>query len=354
MSNSISGWSPVRAAGPDPSDLDASPSTPSPAAASAPREVPCLPDTDDALVRNAVRAHTRTAEITTRADGDARTPVQERIDRFRERATPLLHTPEGDVRVRIPFRMVQGYPAGPVVGTDAFAQQERRVRANAGAVVTLAARAGLGGAEIAAVTSGRGTPESIQRVAQALINDGRLPAEPKDDLPARVRIMMCDHGVGLDCAGYVQQAFLASRGLTREQTALKPALDENLAGLGSRGFARVPPSAMRPGDLMIFRGPAPGEVGHTVIVAAVRPAHAWEAEGLAMKDPAWGHPDPMHVKTIDVDSSWGNGADATRGGVRRQTFYLNEENGTWMARIGDRWSAGNSPYPGHAIEGVYR
>jgi hypothetical protein len=196
-------------------------------------------------------------------------------------------------------------------------------------------------------------------MTQTLIDAGKLPPGPPSELQNRIRTMMCNYGVGLDCAGYVQQAFLASRGIARSQTGLDAIDKENLAGLGGKGFRRVPESQIREGDLLILGPPPKSSIGHTLIVRGSRLATPDEA--LALERQAargWQNPSPSQLRRIELDSSWGNGGHPEAGGVQRQIFWHDEVNGSWMRQTssGGPWlvEPSSALYYGHPIEGVYR
>jgi hypothetical protein len=350
-------------------DTDAGPPTqPATRVAVPPPPLPEYPDHASALIANAVKAatsgapqapHMLLAMNVKGADVEYTTrdmPIQQRLDAFKESATPTFHTKDGDVQVGIPFRMVpdEAVMRSKDPRAQPFIQRELVARAHAGELAVVAGRAGLDRSQISDLASGRGTPENIRRVAQALIDAGKLPPGDPADVGARVRVMMCDYGVGLDCAGFVQQAFLASRATTRAEAGLRPASSENLQGLAGRGFNRVPLSDARAGDLFILKPPPHETTGHTTIVRDVRMADATEAEALAKADARWGHPDPAKVQRFELDSSWGNGANPRNGGVQRQVFWHDSTSGQWMHQVGRTWFVEPTPYFNHAIDGVYR
>jgi hypothetical protein len=224
----------------------------------------------------------------------------------------------------------------------------------------LGAKVGLDPTQARIVGEGRGTPQQIQRMTQALIDAGKLPPGSPSDLTNRIRTMMCNYGVGLDCAGYVQQAFLASRGIARSQTGLKKDIEnEDLSGLAGKGFKRVPESQIREGDLLILGPPPSSRTGHTLIVRASRIATPQEALAMERQAPhGWQNPSPSQLRRIELDSSWGNGGHAEAGGVQRQIFWHDEISGNWMRQTssGGAWLVEPSKaiYYNHPIEGVYR
>lgn len=338
------------------------PSRRSPAARVSPRSLPELPDTDHALVARAVKAATPGGPRLLLAMHVAapaeliQTPLVNRLDAFYESANPTFHTHEGDVRVALPFRMA----TDPRVASsrdplaEPYARIERRVQGNWKELVAVAARAGIGPEETARLPMGRVAPGTIERVTQGLIDTGKLPPGATVDLGARIRTMMAHYGVGIDCAGYVQQAFLASRGISRAQAGFRPMMFENLSGLSGRGYRRVAPADIAAGDLFIFCAPDRHQVGHTAIVHAARGATAEEARKLATYAHTFGLVDPTRLERIEVDTSWGSGADPLNGGVRRTVFWHDETSDRWMSQATGAWSVDTTPYPRHAIDGVYR
>lgn len=329
------------------------------------RMPPPLPDTDAAQVANAVKAAlaagplVKHAVVTIRVQAPAveltlMTPIQRELDAFRERATPTFHTPEGDVRVAIPFRMT----VAPAVARSrapedqVFAERERKVTANASQLVASAGRAGLSKRDVGDLVSGRSTPETVRRVTQALINAGALPPGTAADLGARIRVLMSDHGIGIDCAGYVQQAFIASRGA--RPTGFREPRNEDLSGLERRGFTRLDVADAAPGDILVLASLQPKEVGHTVVVREVRTARPDEAATLSRDAPGWEPPTPSAVKRLEVDSSWGSAGSALAGGVQRRVWWHDEGRNLWVSHSEGTWKVGSSPYDDHRIEGVYR
>ncbi|MGO9838101.1 MAG: hypothetical protein ACLP1X_28290 [Polyangiaceae bacterium] len=317
------------------------------------RDVSELPDAGGALPGRLTARPTplvgvgATRTVTRSADA----VVAQRLDAFRALATPTFHTTEGDVAVRIPFRMNSEYYGHAAV-----------VSGNAAALASAARRVGLTDDVVALAKAGRATPLQVTRLTQGLIGEGRLPAAAQGapGLDLRVRTMMFDHGVGLDCAGYVQQALLAARGVTRANLGLRPPLMENLSGLAERGYVRVSLQEARAGDLFILKPPAPSTndprpVGHTAIVRDSYPTTGGELDRLtgtahisteAATSGRW--------TTIVVDSSWGCGGSPGRGGVDRRIF--------WHETVSDQWAwtedagrigSGALPYE-HAIDGMYR
>jgi hypothetical protein len=232
------------------------------------------------------------------------------------------------------------------------------------------------------VVYGRGTPEQIQQVTQALIHKGGVAAVkkvweekgeaefkakypntswPLTDADA-VKLMQWSMGVGVDCAGYAQQEFLSVHGGSRADYGFQGIGDESLTGLkGNRHFRQVGPGAAEPGDLMILAAP-PGEVaGHAVMV---QDRHAL-TDGVRANYPGiddFAKPaDKVQVMVVEGSFGAGGQGDPARGGVQRRTFLYNETTKQW-ADVRHDWtrtseptvhiSTSNGPY-NHPLDGIY-
>ncbi len=298
--------------------------------------------------------------------------MQVRLDHFLERATPWFTAEGKDVAARVPFRMTMDarWVNDPRSAQDQWAIQERTVRANEPELIDASRAAGLSKDDVNRLHEGRATPEQIRAVTQALIDGGHLPpsSPAAPDLPTRIRKMMYDHGIGLDCAGFVQQDFLASRGVVRQATGLnRDIANENLADVGHKGFAKVSPSDARPGDLFILNPPKPGAVGHTMIVYDHRDATPEEAAELRARGFA-----PGPIQAFVLDSSYGSNAQFDMGGVMRQIWFRDDK-GNWARKTdikepnGQRLDDGYQIWPPpnakgeqlygppyHSIDGTYR
>ncbi|MGD0530536.1 MAG: hypothetical protein ABSE49_35710 [Polyangiaceae bacterium] len=294
-------------------------------------------------------------------------PVQRGLDAFRATATPTYHLPDGtDVTVAAPFRMparlerqlTPDEKKDPT--TLRYAQQEGRVVGHQAELATIAGKAGIGPGGLVALYYGHGTPQQVRAVTQGLLDAGKLPVG--DGKPTsvanRVRQMMCDYGLGFDCAGYTQQAFLVAQGVTRAQVGFANPTNEGLSALGPPHFQRVAaPGDARPGDLVVL-GPPDGEtVGHRAIIAERHDLGAGELQRLGCSPTVRAMLAAGHVTVFSVDSSWGSGADPSLGGVQRHTWLYDATTGLWgtvgageggVVRLSDR------PYSDHPLEGIYR
>jgi hypothetical protein len=232
------------------------------------------------------------------------------------------------------------------------------------------------------VAYGRATPEQIQRVTQGLIDQGALTtvkkvweekgeaefkakypntAWPLSDADA-VKLLQWSMGVGVDCAGYAQQEFLAVHGGSRADYGLQGIGDESLTGLkGNPHFKQVGPAAADPGDFMIL-GPPPGEsVGHAVMVQdrhALTDAERASYPGIEN----FARPgDKAQVVVVEGSFGAGGRGDPATGGVQRRVFLYNETTKQWadMRRDWTRTSdptvhisKGTGPYD-HPLDGIY-
>lgn len=213
------------------------------------------------------------------------------------------------------------------------------------------------------VLSGKGTPEEVRRVTQALIDSPAF--EPYAKLPPRsaVRHMMWHYGVGMDCSGYVHSAFLYARGSAggaapAARYGLGSPLDSGLQRLPGPFFRKVAPPDARPGDVIKLTS-VTEPVGHKVIVTGhdvldqKDPEYAAIAKGLGSKPGA-------RIHVISVDSSWGAGGNPDNGGVQHERWAFDESSGRWgsVYQLGSgRFTAVPSTQSGpynHLLDGVFR
>ncbi|MGH7296012.1 MAG: hypothetical protein ACRELB_13810, partial [Polyangiaceae bacterium] len=359
---------------PPPDDDDASRAHGPPLAArSAPprdaSELPTLPDTSAGLLARAVRAHTSgaaaavKASTSTASTGPA-TPTSARpvvamgipfdvvladgrdaavkrgLDAFREAATPTYHVPgEGDFKVAAAFRM-------PGCGDERIVKHHQDT--------DLKAIAASQGVVPSRLHFGRATPDQVRRVTQALIDAGKLPAPSADypTAPARIRKMMFDYGIGFDCAGYAQQAFLSARGLTRAQAGLaSEPVGESLSKLRAP-FERVAPDTARPGDVVVLDPPTTSTAGHRAVVFDSRSLSA-DAVGL-LRSRSGAALVVGRVSVLTLDSSWGAGGNPSVGGVGRHSFYYDADSKKWASADGGPVVFSASPYGGDSLRAIYR
>jgi hypothetical protein len=224
---------------------------------------------------------------------------------------------------------------------------------------------------------GRPTPAELGRVTQALIDAGKLdelrrkydamsPAEfqrahgrislPLSDQHA-IQLLQWEYGLGVDCAGYVQQAFLDVHGGTRAKYEFESIGNEPLRSLqGNPAFDRATtPVDARPGDLIIMKPQPddPGRAHHTVLVRdrhVLTPAEGGSLGNLG----AFQRPGEV-VHRVEVHSSWGsNNGNLEKGGVQSRVFLYNESSGKWADVVGGTvHPQASGVYNGHPIEGIY-
>lgn len=215
------------------------------------------------------------------------------------------------------------------------------------------------------VASGKPSAAQLKMVTDALIKTGQFE-EAKKKHPGlsdaeTIRMMQWDHGVGIDCAGYVSQAFVGVHGGTRGKYGLQQVNDESLMYLkGNRNFTQVKPHEIKPGDLIALDKPKPGDVGHTVLVRNHHLATNEERNSWVHLDDGFAkRSDKIHV--YEVDASWGAGASGDlAGGLQRRTWLYNETTGKWAltwpesdGSLEVRTSNMNGPYD-HPMNGIYR
>jgi hypothetical protein len=232
------------------------------------------------------------------------------------------------------------------------------------------------------VAYGRGTPEQIRQVTQALIDKGGIAVvkkiwqdkgekEFKDTFPNTtwpitdadaVKLLQFSMGVGIDCAGYAQQEFLQVHGGSREDYGFQSIGDESLSGLkGNNHFKQVGAADAQPGDIMALDPPANENVGHVVVVQDRHVMTDAERANYPGVDAFAKLADKVQV--VVVEGSFGAGAhgDPTRGGVQRRAFLYNENTKQWadMSRDWDKPSLAsvhisdaNGPY-NHPLNGIF-
>jgi len=248
-----------------------------------------------------------------------------------------------------------------------YATQRDLVRANQGALLQAAVRANLTREQFAHVREGRGSPGSIHALTQSLLDLGALPkpSSADDALPGlvnQIRTMMFQHGIGIDCAGYVQQAYLHAMRIDAATAHFASPTFEDLSNLGARGYKRVDDlAAVRPGDLVVLGKPTEGP-GHRAIVYEQRPATASDLTMLASNGPAAAAlAGSGPIRIFEVDSSWGCSGNPLIGGVRRETWWYAETTKTWawleQGPEGERpFSTADTPmaHPFTGAAGIFR
>lgn len=203
---------------------------------------------------------------------------------------------------------------------------------------------------------GRARPDEIRVITQALIDAGELETLRSDHSGLSddqlIRAMQKKFNIGIDCAGYVQLAFIFAftgkhddarcnldSSKLREDLGFKARRSwENLAYLPKKHFTEVGFLNGQTGDLLVLAWRKGERDWHTVIVVE--------------------HTVSGDIHTFEVDASWGflYGDDAA--GVARRKFVHDRSAGKWWdihpitgAKVNEN-SIG--PYKEHPIKGMYR
>jgi Domain of unknown function (DUF4157) len=307
----------------------------------------------------------RSTEVLPQHPTDRRSQIQRGLDEFLSRMAADYRTPAGDTaRVAPPFMMGQ---RGYLEQRHAAGDQDNKAH------LASVKRSPRISQVIGRVQEGRGSPEEIRLVTQALIDDkasDKYTGAPEE----RIRKMMFDYRIGSDCAGYTQQAFLfatqTERGTAHFKDIGNEDLGESTPDLARRGFMRIDdPSAALPGDIVVLdvkSGERPP--GHRAIVYSQREVPVGDRRELTEKlhssgiDPALFMPAGATVYVLELDSSWGAGVDdaghgsAEIGGVQRRTFWYSPAGAPKWAWTTDHpmiIGSGDLPYD-HRLRGFYR
>ena len=252
------------------------------------------------------------------------------------------------------FRMNGGYNQGQVnAGT-----KDGQILAG------VAAKVGLLN-ELSSLQAGRGRPESLVKLTQALIDAGQLQDGNAGPLADRIHDLQWRFGLGMDCAGYVYRAVTAMHG-DPSKLGLKPCGFENFTGLGSNPhFAKAETTEAEAGDVLVLAGDGTREnPGHNLVVRSrcelppdgggVR--ERWPGARAFLEARTDGKPDEIHL--FQVDSAFGAGpAGDAHGGVRRDVLLFNANKGTWCTcrdTIPPAVATGKVPYDEVRITGFFR
>lgn len=284
-----------------------------------------------------------------RPDPEAR--VRARLDRFMAEMQGPYQVDGREVKVTPHFRSLKNLD-GKVVAADVV-----RVRNAVGAekfkeIAMAAARA----------TGSRGSAADVRKTVQALLDAGahrkyvNVPAEQA------IRRVMWDYRIGLDCRGYVGQAFLSSRGDGEKAApASRYGLDPSTFQQPSNAFRTVRIQDARAGDWIHLKPDAGGR-DHNVIVRSnttrqldgPRLEISGKQVPRAFAEDGWPAGTKPTLRVFEVDSAWGGGESGHYGGVERRVWVHNEKNGLW-----GHWDANgdfrvsSGPYA-HDLAGVYR
>ncbi|MBX3203501.1 MAG: hypothetical protein KF764_00470 [Labilithrix sp.] len=251
------------------------------------------------------------------AAGQAAVATQERLDSFRAHFSGPYEVDGQTVEARPMFRMNGG--ANEATGL-----------AHEAALRAICAKAKVPDVAVGNARVGRPTPGQLRQVTQALIDAGKLPPGLDSSRETRIRQMQWTWGIGVDCAGYTEQAARAARGAKAE----RPTHGDAFTGLAhDPKMRKIDVARIRPGDVIHLDPPTARDVGHNVVVYDRHVASAAErARMSAAAGPKaaelFAGKGPFHV--LEVDSSWGAGVDGgDHGGFRRDTWVYDEGSFTW-------------------------
>jgi len=267
------------------------------------------------------------------------------------------------VRAPAQFRMAEGYNQEAAFGSSPAA---RKTQAELDSVATALHMSGA----VTSLRYGRGSPEALVKVTQALLDRDGIPREPAATLPQRIQAVQWHYGIGLDCAGYVYGAVAAVHG-SPKALGLAQVGNENFTGLPQNPrFAKIDPASARTGDVLVLAGSgAPHDPGHNLVVyshtllredAKLTVAHG--AGDNADLDKVLHGTDASgalpEVHAYEVDSSFGAGPDGrAQGGVRRDLLVFNATTREWATvRSTDpvRITRGAVPYDEAGLTGFFR
>lgn len=200
---------------------------------------------------------------------------------------------------------------------------------------------------------GRAKPSEVAAITQGLIDAGELNAvrraNPGLTDEQLVRKLQREFKMGIDCAGYVQLAFIyAFMGNDDDTKKVRLSLGlnerrgyEKLASLPSSHFKKVAVTDAQTGDLFVLKPRADSDdrAWHTVIVVD--------------------HTVSRTVHTFLVDASWGTDLyGEAAGGVARRELKHDTSTGKWwdIHPLDGSNAHENSigPYNEHPIYGMYR
>jgi hypothetical protein len=323
-------------------------------------------------------------------DGSPRSETQKKLDAFKDRYTPEYTVDGQQVQSATPFRMVGGDNQGASEKEMKAADASGEIKGPSSGVAferikkdLIAAKKWDKSIEGPAhrVTVGRGTPEDVKKVTQALIDAGKLPNESETSFTGtvthrkpeeRIREMQWRYGIGVDCAGYCAQASPASKGKSAADAGTDKVVYPPYGLLmpsASPAYSRMkPPLApdgainAKPGDIVALSDPDPEQPGHFVTVydnKRMSGADLDKFKAPTQGNRFWNGADGKPAKNIVVmqtDSSWGASGNPQAGGVERHTWLYNPETKTWAGydpatKLITPETVG--PY-GHTVSAVYR
>jgi hypothetical protein len=271
--------------------------------------------------------------------------IRRRLDAFHHAMGGPYRVGGRDVHVAAPFRMVGGdgqigvSAASGKIARALGPDEYRKVARHVGEVV-----------------SGKGSPEALRRVTQALIESPAYASYATSPPERGIRQLMWDHGIGMDCSGYTHHAFLASRAAPSSRYGLGAAVTSGIQQPSAAVFRKVSPLEARAGDFVRL-GPANNQ--HKVIVYDRHEPHAGSDLHRAIASKLGSAP-TARIVVLEVDSSWGAGGKPEAGGVERRVWAYDDSTKRWATLVrGDSgaWhvfpSRSSGPYD-HELIGIHR
>lgn len=257
----------------------------------------------------------RSERIEQKAVARADVEIRARLDAFRSTFAGPYVVDGKTVQARPMFRMNGGF-------------NDKQMASRYGELQAICARAHLPPAAAFNCSMGRPTPEQLVKVTQALIDAGKLPPGTDDSLELRIRQMQWSWGIGVDCAGYTEQAARAARGAQ----AAPPSHGDAFSGMkNDPRMQKVDVADIRPGDVIHLDPPRGESVGHNVVVYDHEVAGYDDRVAIASRGPDAADfvkgPGPFHI--LQVDSSWGADDGRDYGGMRRDTWIYDEGTKRW-------------------------
>lgn len=197
------------------------------------------------------------------------------------------------------------------------------------------------------------------KVTQTLIEAGKLPPAdaPHTTVADRIRGMQWEWGIGIDCAGYTQQAAAEAHGAAGVVFSTANIMGDIFSGMmKDPRFVSVQIAGIRPGDVIHLEASNVGGVGHNVICQAhtivddaarakLIASTTIGIEGRAFLRGAG----PFHA--FEVDSSWGAGNGSMVGGFRRDTWIFDESSFTWATYPAGQRDLPLEPQPSSGPQG---
>jgi hypothetical protein len=226
----------------------------------------------------------------------------------------------------------------------------------------VAAKAGLT-SQLDSLQRGRGSPEALVKLTQALIDEGQLRPTSSGLAADQIHDLQWRFAIGFDCAGYVYHAVTALHG-DPAKLGLKSIGFEDFKGLPTnRHFEEVKAATdAQAGDILVLAGdgkPDSGNPGHNLIVRShwmpsagdatvdQLPSYAGKFLQTTHTDKTSRRETPDEIHAFEVDSSFGALSYGDHhGGVRRDFLLYNSTTNTWCTcRDLEKPTAVDGPVP---------